>query len=33
MRAITYYNYGSSDDVLELRDIDRLVVKDNEVLV
>ena len=33
MKAIVYHNYGSSDDVLELQDIDKLVVKDKEVLV
>ena len=33
MKAIVYYEYGSPDDVLELRDIDKPVVNDNEVLV
>jgi hypothetical protein len=32
MKAIFYHEYGSSD-VLELKDIDRPVIKDNEVLV
>ena len=33
MKAIVYHNYGSADGVLELQDIDKLVVKDKEVLV
>jgi NADPH:quinone reductase-like Zn-dependent oxidoreductase len=33
MKAIVYYKYGSPDDVLELRDIDKPVVKEDEVLV
>lgn len=33
MKAIVQHKYGSPDDVLELRDIDKPVVKDNEVLV
>jgi hypothetical protein len=33
MKTIVYYNYGSPDNVLELSDIDKLVVKDKEVLV
>jgi NADPH:quinone reductase-like Zn-dependent oxidoreductase len=32
MKAIVYHNYGSPDDVLELQDIVRPIVKDNEVL-
>jgi len=33
MRAIVQSKYGSPDDVLELKDIDKPVVKDHEVLV
>ena len=33
MRAIVYHRYGSPDDVLALTDIDKPMVKDNEVLV
>ena len=33
MKAIVYHNYGSPDDVLELQDIDKPVVKNKEVLV
>jgi NADPH:quinone reductase-like Zn-dependent oxidoreductase len=33
MKAIVYHNYGSPDDILELQDIDKPVVKDKEVLV
>jgi NADPH:quinone reductase-like Zn-dependent oxidoreductase len=33
MKANVYHSYGSPDDVLELRDIDRLVGNDKEVLV
>ena len=33
MKAIVQYKYGSPDDVLELKDIDKPVVKDDEVLV
>jgi hypothetical protein len=33
MKTIVYHNYGSPDDVLELYDTDKLVVKDKEVLV
>jgi NADPH:quinone reductase-like Zn-dependent oxidoreductase len=33
MKAIVQYKYGSPDDVLELQDIDKPVVKDDEVLV
>jgi NADPH:quinone reductase-like Zn-dependent oxidoreductase len=32
MKAIVYQEYGSSD-VVELKDIDKPLVKDNEVLV
>lgn len=32
MKAIVYHKYGSPDDVLKLQDIDKSVVKDNEVL-
>jgi NADPH:quinone reductase-like Zn-dependent oxidoreductase len=33
MKAIVQDRYGSPDDVLELKDIDKPVVKDDEVLV
>jgi NADPH:quinone reductase-like Zn-dependent oxidoreductase len=33
MKAIVYDKYGSPDDVLELREIDRPIVEDDEVLV
>ena len=33
MKAIVYRQYGSPDDVLELADIDKPVVNDNDVLV
>ena len=33
MKANVYHSYGSPDDVLESRDIDRLVGNDKEVLV
>jgi NADPH:quinone reductase-like Zn-dependent oxidoreductase len=33
MMAIVQNKYGSPDDVLELKDIDKPVVKDDEVLV
>ena len=33
MKAIVQDEYGSPDDVLELQDIDKPVVKDKEVLV
>jgi NADPH:quinone reductase-like Zn-dependent oxidoreductase len=33
MKAIVNHNYGSHDDVLELQDIDKPVVKHKEVLV
>lgn len=33
MKAIVYRRYGAPDDVLELTDIDKPVVNDNEVLV
>ena len=33
MKAIVHYEYGSPDDVLELQDIDKPVVKDDEALV
>ncbi len=32
MKAIVYHKYGSPDDVLELKDLDKPVVKDDEVL-
>jgi len=32
MKAVTYHNYGSPDDVLELRGIDRPRAKDRKVL-
>ena len=33
MKAMVYHNYRSPDDVLELQDIDKPVVKGDEVLV
>ena len=33
MKAIVQYKYGSPDDVLELREIDKPVIEDDEVLV
>ena len=33
MKAIVQDKYGSPGDVLELKDIDKPVVKDNEVLI
>ena len=33
MKAIVHYRYGSPNDVLEVRDIEKPVVKDGEVLV
>src|SRR5918999_2456505 len=33
MKAIVHHEYGSPDDVLELEDIEKPVVKDDEVLV
>jgi NADPH:quinone reductase-like Zn-dependent oxidoreductase len=33
MKAIVCIKYGPPDDVLELQDIDKPVVKDKEVLV
>jgi NADPH:quinone reductase-like Zn-dependent oxidoreductase len=33
MKAIVYRQYGSPDDVLELADIDKPVVNDNDLLV
>jgi NADPH:quinone reductase-like Zn-dependent oxidoreductase len=33
MKAIVYHEYGSPDDVLDLQDIDKPVVKDDEMLV
>jgi NADPH:quinone reductase-like Zn-dependent oxidoreductase len=33
MKAIVYDEYGSPDDVLELRDVDKPEVGDDEVLV
>jgi hypothetical protein len=33
MKTIVYHNCGSPENVLELSDIDKLVVKDKEVLV
>ena len=33
MKAIVHYEYGLPDDVLELQDIDKPMVKDDEVLV
>ncbi len=33
MRAIVQYSYGSPDDVLELKEIDKPAAKDDEVLV
>ena len=33
MKAIVNHEYGSPDDVLELTEIDKPVVKDDEVLV
>ena len=33
MKAIVQDEYGSTDDVLELKEIDKPVVKDDEVLV
>ena len=33
MKAIVQDSYGSPDDVLELKDIDRPVVKDDDALV
>jgi NADPH:quinone reductase-like Zn-dependent oxidoreductase len=33
VKAIVYHEYGSPDDVLELKDIDKPAVKDDEVLV
>lgn len=33
MNAIVYHEYGSPDDVLELAEIDRPLITDNEVLI
>ena len=33
MKAIVYQEYGSPDDVLELQDIDKPIVVEDEVLV
>ena len=33
MKAIVYHEYGSPDDVLDPKDIDKTAVKDDEVLV
>ena len=33
MKAIVHYEYGLPDDVLELQDMDKPIIKDDEALV